>query len=189
MIRTVAFILGLAATACLGAPPPLAADLDFFEKKVRPVLVQRCYSCHSAKEGKSKGGLVLDSSEGWVKGGDSGPALVPGDPARSRLVQAIRYDIPDLQMPPKGKLPQNEIDDLVRWVERGAPDPRGAVVPAAEVKPLDPGAAKAYWSYQPIRSTTPPATRDAAWPSSDIDRFVLASLEARGLKPASDAPR
>jgi hypothetical protein len=190
MIRTTAFILCLflAGSLNVAGAPPAAADLDFFEKKVRPVLVQRCYSCHSVQEGKSKGGLRLDSREGWLKGGDSGTAVIPGDATKSLLIRAIRYDT-ELQMPPKGKLPQGDIDTLVRWVERGAPDPRVAVAQAVQAKPVNPRSAQPHWAYQPIRNAPPPAVRDGAWPINDIDRFILAALESRNLRPAPDATR
>ena len=186
MIRVLAFILGLSATACLAASPG-TADLDFFEKKVRPILVQRCYFCHSLEEGKPKGGLLLDSKEGWMKGGDSGPAIIPGDAAKSLLTKAIRYDDPDLQMPPKGKLPEGEIDVLTKWVERGAPDPRITKPQVQQTKALDLKSAQSHWAYQPLRTASTPTVRDSTWPVNDIDRFILSSLEAQGIKPAADA--
>ena len=100
-------------------------QLDFFENKVRPLLVENCYKCHSSGRKKPKADLYLDTREGVLKGGESGPALVAGDPARSLLVQAVRYENPDLQMPPKKKLSPGEISVLERWVKMGAPDPRG----------------------------------------------------------------
>src|SRR5688500_12853743 len=108
-----------------------AADVEFFEKKVRPVLVERCYECHSAGAKKLKGGLLLDTREGVLRGGDNGPALVPGEPDRSAIIKAVRYHDPDLQMPPKQKLPDAQIADLEAWVKTGAPDPRGAAPAAA----------------------------------------------------------
>src|SRR5206468_321140 len=116
-----------------------AADLtpegvEFFEKKIRPVLVERCYKCHSAQAGKLKGGLRLDSREEMLKGGDTSPAIVPGDPDKSLLVETIRYRNPDSQMPPKGKLPDDQIADLVEWVKLGAPWPKQATAPAESAK-------------------------------------------------------
>src|SRR5437870_12897008 len=103
-------------------------DYDFFEKKIRPVLVERCYKCHSASAEKVKGGLLLDSSEGMLKGGESGkPAVVAGDVEKSRLIEAIRYTNDDLQMPPKkagGKLSDEQIADFIAWINLGAPAPR-----------------------------------------------------------------
>src|SRR5688572_27924914 len=189
MIRVITFIIGVGVGLCAAAAPPDAAEVDFFEKKVRPVLVERCYSCHSAKEGKSKGGLLLDSKDGWARGGDSGPVIVPGDLAKSLLVRAIRYDDPELQMPPKGKLPQAEIDVLVQWVQRGAPDPRVRVAREGQAKALDLASAQKHWAYRPIQDARPPAVRDAAWPINDIDRFVLAGLVSCGLRSVSDSDR
>ena len=98
---------------------------EFFEKKIRPLLVDHCYSCHSAKSEKIKGGLLLDTRDGLLKGGDSGPALVPGKPDQSRLIKAVRYTDKELQMPPKDKrLAAEQIADLEAWVKMGAPDPR-----------------------------------------------------------------
>src|ERR1700722_15293247 len=102
---------------------PSEADLDFFEKKVRPVLADNCYSCHSTATKRPKGGLLLDTREGLLKGGDSGPALGPGKPEESLLLKAVRHD-GDTKMPPKGKLPETVIADLEAWIKRGAPDPR-----------------------------------------------------------------
>ncbi len=101
------------------------ADLQFFEAKIRPLLVEKCYQCHSKESDKVKGGLLLDSREAVLAGGNTGPALIPGKPDESLLIQAIRYKDEDLQMPPKGeKLSDQHIADLTEWVRRGAPDPR-----------------------------------------------------------------
>src|SRR5476651_2694244 len=106
-----------ARTAVAQDPPkPTAESLDFFEKKIRPLLVDRCYSCHSAEAKKIKGALRVDSRETLLKGGDTGPALVPGDPEKSLLLKAVRYVDPDLKMPPKQKMAAAQIDDLARWV-------------------------------------------------------------------------
>src|SRR5688572_15644116 len=109
------------ASAFAGSDP----GVDFFERRIRPVLVERCYECHSAQAEKLKGGLLLDTREGLLKGGDSGPAIVPGNPDKSLLIKAVRYTSEDLQMPPKNKkLPDEQIADLEEWVKMGAPDPR-----------------------------------------------------------------
>jgi mono/diheme cytochrome c family protein len=115
MKLTALFLIPLAASAAEGDA--------FFRERVEPLLKQRCYECHS-HAGKIKGGLVLDSRSGWQAGGDSGPALVPGSPEKSHLIEAVRYTNPDMEMPPKAKLPQSEIAVLEEWVKRGAPDPR-----------------------------------------------------------------
>jgi hypothetical protein len=163
-----------------------AAGVAFFEQKIRPVLAKECYACHSAGAKKLKGGLLLDTREGVLAGGDTGPAIVPGKPDESLLLEALRHD--GIEMPPKSKLPDPVIADFARWVEIGAPDPRiGKAAPARAGIDLEAG--RAFWSYQPPRRHTPPAVADAGWPRTDIDRFLLAALEARGLKPVADADR
>ena len=163
---------------------------DFFEKKIRPVLADKCYKCHSEKSEKIKGGLVLDTREGIRRGGDNGPAVVPGDLKESLLIEAVRYASKDFAMPPKkegGKLPDEVIRDFEKWVQMGAPDPRDGA--AKVVKKYDEAKAKAWWAFQPVKKPVVPAVQDAAWAKSDLDRFVLAGLEATGLKPVADADK
>src|SRR6266481_1654222 len=123
-------LIALGSPALAAAPAVKPIELtkqqqDFFENKVRPVLAANCYKCHSVESGKAKGGLVLDTKEGWQKGGDDGSVIIAGNPAKSRLITAISYKDADLQMPPKGdKLGDKEIADLTAWVSMGAPDPR-----------------------------------------------------------------
>ena len=127
--------LGLSIVA--HAAEPTRSQLDFFENKIRPVLANHCYKCHSQKSEKVKGGLTLDTREGVLAGGNSGPVIVPGNPDKSPLIEAIRYTNPDLQMPPKGeKLSEAQVEDLVAWVKMGAPDPRAAT--AAQKTWVDP---------------------------------------------------
>jgi hypothetical protein len=161
--------------------------MEFFEKRIRPILVERCYECHSDGAKKLKGGLRLDHRDGWSKGGDSGPAIVPGDPEKSLLVQAVRWLDEDTQMPPKNKLPQAEIDALVEWVKMGAPDPRVASAKPGASPVEAPLSKTNHWAYQPVKQFTPPTVKDINWPRGDIDRFILAKLEERGLPPAADA--
>ncbi len=163
-----------------------AEELAFFEAKIRPVLVSHCLECHSSELEVPDGGLALDLASGWEVGGDSGPAVTPGDSAGSLLVEAIRYE--SLEMPPEGKLPDSVIADFERWVEMGAPDPReGAPVAIAAQSEIDWNAARQFWAFRPPRPTSPPAVRDSIWPRSEIDAYVLAKLEAAGLRPAPDA--
>ena len=169
-------------------PQPNREELDFFEKRIRPVLVEHCYACHSGTS-KIKGGLRLDSRDGWKKGGDSGTAILPGKPDESLLVEAIRSD-GDLKMPPQGRLPQNVIDDIERWVKMGAPDPQQTPDTKAPRSPkLDLASARQHWAYRAPIATRPPAVRDQHWPRTEIDRFILARLEAADLAPAPDADR
>jgi cytochrome c553 len=164
--------------------------VEFFEKKVRPILVASCYECHSGQAKKLKGGLLLDSREGVLKGGHQGPALVPGDAEKSLLVRAVRWQDEDLQMPPRQKLAEAQIADLVAWVRMGAPDPRsGKAAAPAKKAGMTVAEGKKFWAYAPLRKPALPPVRDASWPQTDLDRFVLAALEARGLRPAPPAER
>jgi hypothetical protein len=150
-----------------------AADLEFFESRIRPVLAENCLGCHGAK--KQKGGLRLDSRAGWVKGGDSGPALVPGKADKSLLIQMIRGNA--AKMPPDGRLPERVVDDLVAWVNRGAADPRSDAIQAA--KTIDWDAAEKFWAFQPLKPVE----------GATIDGLVAATLKQKGLKPAGRADR
>ncbi len=162
-----------------------AEDTAFFETKIRPVLVEHCYSCHSPEAKKIKGGLLLDTREGSRRGGDTGPAVVPGDASKSLLIKAIRYADPDLEMPPKKKLPAEVIADFERWIAMGAPDPREGNAGALTTIDLEEG--RKHWAFQPLSNPPVPGVKDTAWPRTDIDRFILAALEAKGLRPVADA--
>ena len=168
-----------------GAAAPVAGNA-FFEQKIRPIFVEHCYTCHSHDAEKIKGGLVLDSPAGVRNGGDSGPVIVPGDPERSLLINAVRYTDPDLQMPPKDeKLSAAQVADLEAWVKMGAPDPR----PEQAVAPGQSDAARRHRAFQPLQQAPVPAVKNAAWAKTLVDRFVLAKLEANGLRPAPPADR
>ncbi|GIW88507.1 MAG: hypothetical protein KatS3mg108_2831 [Isosphaeraceae bacterium] len=175
------------------ADQPSAEDLAFFESKVRPILVERCYECHAVTAKTVRGGLLLDSRPTTLAGGDSGPAIEPGNPDDSLLIQAIRYDDPVLRMPPKGKLPDAEIATLVDWVKRGAPDPRieapSTAAPNAEKPVLSLEQARQHWAFQPLKDVEPPSVQNATWCRTPIDRFILAKLEAHQLSPAPEADR
>jgi len=175
------------------APQALGADSDqasFFESKIRPLLTEHCLSCHSSQAlaaKKLKGGLFLDSKEGWVKGGDSGPAIIPGKPAESLLFQSLGHD-GDLKMPPKGKLPEAAIRDLETWISKGAFDPRtGTTKIASKTMSVEEG--KRFWAYRPLSRPTPPQVTRKDWPANDLDRFILARLEEANLKPLGQADR
>ncbi len=173
------------------AEEPTADQIAFFENKIRPVLVEQCYDCHSATSKKIKGGLVLDSRAGVHKGGDTGPLLTPGDPEASLLIEAVRHLTEDTAMPPKKKLPANVIADLETWVRMGAPDPRNTdTVAALEAKSaINWDKAREWWSLQPLKAPALPAIKDKNWPTTDVDRFILAKIETAGLKPARDADK
>src|SRR5579885_182200 len=168
--------------------PISSDDLKFFEERIRPVLVNECYKCHNHTADKVKGGLLLDTREGVLHGGDTGPALVPGKPDDSLLVQAIRYTDDDLQMPPKGqKLSEAEIADLTEWVRRGAPDPRTGVAKGSS--PAYGGVGRQHWSFLPVKVAPVPSVHDSAWCLNPIDNFVLAKLESQNMKPNPPADR
>jgi mono/diheme cytochrome c family protein len=167
------------------AADPTPAQLQFFENRIRPVLAENCYKCHSDQAEKIKGGLLLDGRDSVLKGGDTGPAIVPGDPEHSLLIKAVRYKDPDLQMPPKGKqLPEKTIADLVTWVKMGAPDPRAATV----AQKARTESSKTHWAWQPLTKPGLPAVQDHTWAKTPVDNFILAKLEARGLTFSAEAP-
>ncbi len=173
------------------AAAPTAGQVEFFEKRVRPLLVDACYECHKAGGKKIGGGLLLDSRAGIIKGGDSGAAIAPGDPDASLLIQAVRHSDATLTMPPKKKLPAEAIAVLEEWVKMGAPDPRTEDTVAAlkASSAIDWDKARQWWSFKPVAAPKPPDVQAKAWPKTDLDRFVLAKVEAAGLKPAVDAEK
>jgi hypothetical protein len=165
-------------------PLPIFSDqsLEFFEREVRPLLGKRCYECHSARAKELQGGLRLDSRAAALQGGDTGPAVVPGKPKQSLLVDAVNYG--ELyQMPPKSKLPKEEIAALTKWIELGAPWPDEKIAVAAasgDSAGFDLAARKAaHWAWQPIVKPTAPAVKNTSWPAGVSDRFILAKLEER----------
>ncbi len=167
---------------------PNDEQLAFFEKKIRPVLVTECYGCHSGKAEKVKGGLLLDTRDGIRKGGDSGAVILPGDPDKSLLIQAIHQSDKDLVMPPKKKLSDIVIADFETWVKAGAPDPRGESKRTIRGE-IDIEKGRQFWAFQPPKKATLPATKNTSWVTSDIDRFLLAGMESNGLKPVADADK
>jgi hypothetical protein len=191
---TVRFACGILALAPqVFAEGPLSREQSqFFETKIRPVLVEHCYSCHAADAEEIQGGLVLDTREGIRRGGDTGPAVVPGKLRESLLIKAISYTDKNFAMPPKesgGKLPDQVIRDFERWISDGAADPRdGAAVSLPTAKSSD---NRAWWSFQPIAATSPPkldsAHPFASWVETDIDRFVADRWSASSLYPMQDA--
>jgi hypothetical protein len=160
--------------------------LEFFESKIRPLLVENCYQCHSAQAERLKGGLLLDTKDGVLKGGDSGPALVPGDPDKSLLIKAVRYTSDDLKMPPKNKkLSAEQIADLEAWVKMGAPDPRTGAPASGKAA----GAEKKHWAFQPIKSPAIPAVKNSRWIQSPADAFILSALEKKQIAPNPQADK
>ncbi len=161
---------------------PTPRQIAFFEQRIRPVLVKHCYECHSSKAEEVEGELYLDTRQGLLEGGQSGPAVVPGKPEDSLLLEALRYE--SLEMPPEGKLPEAVIRDFERWIRMGAPDPRtGKLVR----KKMDVSKGRDFWAYQPPRKHPLPQVRNTSWPADPVDHFILARLEAAGLDPVEDA--
>jgi hypothetical protein len=170
-----------ALAAALATPP---AGVEFFEKKIRPVLAEKCYACHSSKTVVTSG-LVLDTRAGMQKGGNRGALIIAGDPEGSRLIKALSYQDPELKMPPTGRLTDAQIADFASWIKMGAPDPR-------EETPATLAAAPAkgkFWAFEPIRNHQPPPVKNTRWAASPIDRFLLAKWEKDSLTPAPAADR
>lgn len=168
-----------------------AEQAEFFERRIRPVFVEYCHECHSTSARKLKGALVLDTKAGVRKGGDTGPAIEPGDPDASLLIQAVRHADPDMAMPPKGKLPEFILKDLETWVRMGAPDPREEQTNSTPVNHarMDLGKAREWWSLRPLVAPSMPVVRDPKWVRTELDAFIMARLEASGLKPGPDAEK
>ena len=189
--RIVSICWALLPAWAMAFDPPAPADAEFFEAKVRPLLIARCQECHVGE--KAKSGLRLDSREALLAGGDSGPAAVVSKPAESLLIDVISYRSA-IQMPPKAKLPDAEITILTEWVRRGLPWPNSkpsAPIPSSD-KPDAPRFTDeqlAHWAFQPVRRAEPPAVKGLAWVRSPLDRFILAELEAKSLSPAREADR
>jgi len=172
------------------AAEPSAQELEFFEKRVRPVLTEHCFKCHSADAEKLKGGLMLDSREAVLKGGDTGPAIVPGDVEKSLLVEAVRWKDSDTAMPPKKALAPAQVADLEAWVKAGAPWPAEQKVAGTKRPQFDLQKRRGeHWCWQPVQAAQAPKVGDAKWPVSSSDAFLLAALESKGIKPAPPADR
>ena len=194
LLLVIAGLCPLSAAPPQPAPVKNPADLVFFESKIRPVLVERCYKCHQEKQ---KGGLRLDNRDALLAGGQSGPAIESGNPDASLLIQAVRYAGDGVEkMPPDKKLPDHQVNDLVRWVKTGAPWPEST----APAKTSSTTAAhrqefqisdrdRNYWAFRPVSQPPIPAVRNALWPRTAVDRFILAQLESKSLQPASPATR
>ncbi len=180
-------VVWLCALAARAAGPATSAA-DFFEMRVRPVLAKNCYACHTASR---MGGLQLDSRQHLLAGGNDGPAVVPGDPDKSLLIQAVRRTHERFKMPPQGPLPEKEVSDLAAWVKAGAvwPDSGNVLPPAKNSEYVITPAQRAFWSFQPVRKPEVPEVRHKDWPQTEIDRFILAKLEEQGLTPVRPADK
>jgi mono/diheme cytochrome c family protein len=178
-------LVSLFAQAPSPAPPSSAQAPDFFENKVRPILAENCYDCHTSAE---MGGLRVDSRERLLQGGKSGPAVMPGDPDKSLLIQAVRQS-GDLKMPKGGKLKPAEVQALADWVKMGAPWPETKAAAVQSPNKVITPEQRAFWSFQPLKEPAIPAVKEKSWAKTDIDHFVLAKLEAKGMKPVAAADR
>ncbi len=176
-------------TAAAPAQQPATPADEFFETRIRPLLVNKCYACHTDEH---MGGLQLDTAEHARKGGKSGAVIVPGDPAASLMVKALHYDDARLKMPPTGRLKDSEIADVERWIKNGAvwPQSNAAGAPPAHSAPYTITAEqRAFWSFRPVSNPAPPAVHDRRWAHTEIDRFILAKLESQSLKPVAPASK
>jgi hypothetical protein len=196
-IVLIANFFGVFSAVAVDTATPNAEQLEFFENKVRPLLADKCYRCHSAKaeeKGKLKAGLFLDSRAGLLKGGDSGSALTPGDPSKSFLVEAVNYRNEDMEMPPKGKLKDEQIKILTDWVKMGAPWPRAEST--SEIAQAQPKEAydwdrfrREHWSFKPVAKSELPLVENRSWPRSPIDYYTLSKLETKNLEPNASAEK
>lgn len=185
IILSAAFVVSLQGE--VGSPE----NLEFFEKRIRPVLAEHCYECHSVAANKIKGDLLLDSRSSMLRGGDSGAAIVPGKPEESLLLETVLYANPDLQMPPKNRLSDEVVADLEAWIRMGAPWPDEEEPDPSKVREafdLE-GRKDSHWCWQPLADPVIPQVKDQAWPLGGLDHFILARLEKEGLRPAADADR
>ncbi len=198
--------LSLAGLTCLAVMVSSASakelsqsQINFFERKIRPIFAKNCYECHSAKSGKTKGGLRVDTRDGLLKGGESGAAIVPKDLNASLLYQAVRQT-GELKMPPKKTLSSADLTNLAKWIRMDAPDPREdkAALVKADSKDassekytpsIDIEKGRQFWAFKLPKKAPPPTPKNATWPRTEIDRFVMTGLEQHGLKPNPDADK
>ena len=183
LYRSVLFFLSVQLTVAANQ------NTNFFEKKIRPVLSKNCYECHSAKSKSLKAGLLLDRKAGWERGGKNGSVIIPGEPAKSILINALRYGNHDLQMPPSGKLSEPVLADFEKWISMGAQDPRNSpleevfAVGGLRAKSLEEG--KKFWAFKPIKLPPLPDVQKDEWIKDEIDRFILRGIENKKLQPAT----
>ena len=166
--------------------PP--AQLAFFEKEVRPLLADHCYKCHSSQAKNVKGGLRLDTREGVLQGGETGPAIIPRKGNESLLIQAVTHKHDQLSMPPKKTLSNEQIAILRRWINMGAPDPRTPKITSVAASSIDYEKGRQFWAFKaPIK--TSPTLKNTDWPKTNIDHHIMAALEQKNVPPVSDADR
>lgn len=183
-------MLGAFSAQAQQEQPLSPQELEFFEAKIRPALIEHCYDCHSS-EAKVKGGLQVDGKVALLKGGTTGPAIIPRQPSKSLFIKAIRYQDEDMQMPPDAKLPESVIADFEEWVRMGAPDPRVGKAAAVLKSDADREKAKQHWGFQPIKKppVPEPTTQVRSWAKNEIDYFIQAKLEEKGMVPSLPADK
>ena len=166
---------------------PTSEQAKFFESKVRPLLARNCYPCHSEQAKILYSNLRVDDRAALLNGGSRGPAIIPGDPDSSQLIQAVRYD--NLKMPPAGRLSGDQIEALVEWVEMGAPWPDLEVVDGVEAShgQNNLASSQSHWAWTPVQEVSPPPVWNTTWPADPIDSFILKKLESKGLTPSPEA--
>ena len=180
-------VVAVVALTCVHTCRPVTADdakLEFFENRIRPVLVEHCYKCHSATSKNVRGGLLLDSKAGVVAGGESGPIIVPSHPEESLLISSLKHE--SFEMPPDRKLPDTVIADFERWIRDGAIDPREGGKPL-ERKQIDLTEGRKFWSFQPIAKPTVPTADGSGWAKTENDHFIAAKHAATNSRVAADA--
>ncbi len=160
---------------------------DFFESKIRPILVEHCYECHSASAKILQGGLRVDHRDGLMHGGANGPAVVPKEPNRGTLLKALRHQ--DFEMPPKKKLSDSVVADFEAWIAMGAPDPRTNDEAPQKSRSIDIETGRRFWAFQPISSSPRPEIQNPSWSIDPLDDFVWLQLEREGIRPVADADR
>src|SRR5437016_2143410 len=185
-----AWVLFAAAGADTGSTSFSPQQIEFYERQVQPVLAENCYKCHSHQADKIKGSFVLDSREALLKGGETGPAIVPGEPEKSLLIKAVRRIDEDLQMPPKKTLPAEQIGTLSEWIKMGAPYSTASAVTVTRPKSRKiTDEDRAWWSFQSVRPVEVPKVNDGGWARNAIDKFIFEKLLASGLNPAPEADK
>ncbi|MEE3372662.1 MAG: DUF1553 domain-containing protein [Planctomycetota bacterium] len=183
-----------AITGSASAEPLAPAQLEFFEARIRPVLVEQCYRCHNSS-GRAEGGLAVDQRGALLQGGDGGAIVIPGQPAASRVFAILRHEIDGLNMPQEaGKLDRKVVADFEQWIAMGVPDPRDRAPSAAELATATAWDTifqkrKQWWSFQPVVKPAIPEVQNRTWSPHPVDRFLLAAMEQRGLTPAAPADR
>ena len=183
-------LLPFVAVVAFGADPT-PEQAERFEKTIRPLLVEHCYKCHSAESKKVKGGLRVDGRYRLLEGGDGGAAIVPGDPAKSKIIEAVKYTNKDMLMPPVGKLPAEAIAALEAWVKEGAPWPNDTPPPGpGKGDDFDLAKRKAeHWAWKPLGQFQVPSSKIQVEGTKPVDAFILARLEKAGLKPSAPADK